>query len=57
MAKKLEKSTYLMDEWEHGRCCFEPEEMKMGKLEKRTQNLFFHDHGTHAAVPWMERES
>jgi len=55
--KKLEKLTYLMDEREHGRCYFEPEEMEMGQLKYRTQNLFFHDHGTHVAVPWMERES
>jgi len=46
-----------MDEWEHGHCYFEAKEMEMGKLKYRTQNLFFHDHGTHAAVPWMERES
>ena len=48
------QSTYLMDEWEHGHCYFEPKEMEMGKLKYRTQKLFFHDHGTHAALPWME---
>ena len=53
------KSTYLMDEPEHGHCYFERKdmEMEMGKLKYRTHKLFFHDYGTYAAVPWMEKES
>jgi len=46
-----------MHEREHGHCYFEPKEMEMEKLKYQTQKLFFHDHGTHVAVPWIERES